>query len=670
MNDFRTPGVSIEEIPLLASSVAEIESAIPVFIGHTEKAFYKGENLTNIPTAISSLTEYNQKFGSFAPNLIKSIALAEVGGFYQVGAIVRERDYYLFSALRMFYLNGGGRCYVVSVGDYTTPVSQDSLLKGLDASAKAMDITIVAIPDAAALGEDAVLVQQQMLAQCESRGDRFAILDFPNETDPTNLATSAENFRSKIGTTGLKYAAVYAPYLVTGLSKTVGANDILEKLVGPDGNHLDLSSLDATAVPVIQGINQSGQALTDLNQLVNDGDPGKKVMADYRASKKAPATNGDDQIFKGALAAFNKAGGTAQKPDKPSNAEFKAALDKADDLGKKAINTYLNPPAPVAPANPVAVLSALVTGLNGFADGAVKYGKEISQFYTQALAGLKPATESAKIGTTSLFAADGTLSVTASLSAASPNLSEADLASLDQVFASIGKIVNDARIAIGQVSDGLNGSMAQASTLYQNILVKVTERLQTIPPSGAIAGVYARVDSQRGSFKAPANVSVDMVKKLNLTITGEMQGALNVDTVGGKSINAIRSLPGRGIMVWGARTLLGNDNEWRYVPVRRFFIVAEQSIKHSTYWAVFEPNDARLWIKVKTMISNYLTDKWKEGALAGATPEQAFEVQVGLGETMTPEDVLEGKLIIQIGMAVVRPAEFIVLRFYHKMQQS
>jgi len=148
------------------------------------------------------------------------------------------------------------------------------------------------------------------------------------------------------------------------------------------------------------------------------------------------------------------------------------------------------------------------------------------------------------------------------------------------------------------------------------------------------------------------------------------QDVLNVDTTGGKSINAIRAFAGKGTLVWGARTLAGNDNEWRYVPVRRFFIMVEESVKLSTYWAVFEPNDANTWVKVRGMIENYLTQKWREGALAGATPKDAFFVRCGLGVTMNSQDILEGRMNVEIGMAAVRPAEFIILKFSHKLQAS
>ena len=191
----------------------------------------------------------------------------------------------------------------------------------------------------------------------------------------------------------------------------------------------------------------------------------------------------------------------------------------------------------------------------------------------------------------------------------------------------------------------------------------------TLPPSSTIAGVYASVDRSRGVWKAPANVSVTAVVKPVITITNDIQNDLNVPA-NGKAVNAIRSFTGKGVLVWGARTLAGNDNEWRYVPVRRLFIMVEESIRKATEWVVFEPNDANLWLKVKTMIENYLLNLWKDGALAGAVSKDAFFVKIGLNQTMTAQDILEGKLIVEIGMAAVRPAEFVILKFSHKLQVS
>jgi phage tail sheath protein FI len=190
-----------------------------------------------------------------------------------------------------------------------------------------------------------------------------------------------------------------------------------------------------------------------------------------------------------------------------------------------------------------------------------------------------------------------------------------------------------------------------------------------LPPSPLVAGQYARVDSTRGVWKAPANVALNSVIKPTIKITHAEQEDLNVHT-SGKSINAIRAFTGKGTLIWGARTLDGNSNEWRYVPVRRFFNMAEESIKKATEQFVFEPNDANTWVKVRAMIENFLILQWRAGALAGAKPEQAFYVKVGLNETMTALDILEGRMIVEIGMAVVRPAEFIILKFSHKMQES
>ena len=142
---------------------------------------------------------------------------------------------------------------------------------------------------------------------------------------------------------------------------------------------------------------------------------------------------------------------------------------------------------------------------------------------------------------------------------------------------------------------------------------------------------------------------------------------MNVDPNAGKSVNAIRGFTGKGFLVWGARTLAGNDNEWRYIPVRRLFITVEESVKKATQAYVFEPNDANTWTKIKSMIENYLFQLWRNGAMLGTKPEHAYYVSVGLGKTMTNQDILEGRMIIEIGMAPVRPAEFIILRFSLKM---
>jgi phage tail sheath protein FI len=215
--------------------------------------------------------------------------------------------------------------------------------------------------------------------------------------------------------------------------------------------------------------------------------------------------------------------------------------------------------------------------------------------------------------------------------------------------------------------DKIKATNSQAYYAAQNAIQNNLEML--MPAAPAMVGIYAAVDNSNGVWKAPANVAVLETVDLEEQVSSFEQGQfLNIDPVAGLSINAIRSFPGRGpAIVWGARTLAGNDNEWRYIPVRRFFFMAEQSIKNAIEPFVFEPNDNNTWTRVTAMITNYLTELWKAGALMGTTAKEAFFVNVGLGVTMTAQDVLEGRMIVQVGMAVVRPAEFIILQFLQMM---
>lgn len=237
---------------------------------------------------------------------------------------------------------------------------------------------------------------------------------------------------------------------------------------------------------------------------------------------------------------------------------------------------------------------------------------------------------------------------------------------------SLTHVYKEDQVTIGTGNDAttLSAIKLTQTTLYNKIKKTLDAQRVELPPSAAVAGIVARVDRERGVWKAPANVGVMSVMAPTIQVTHDEQEILNVDPDGGKSINAIRSFAGRGTLVWGARTLAGNDNEWRYVPVRRLFITVEESAKKATAFAVFEPNDATTWLKVKGMIESYLYGLWEQGALQGSTPESAFYVNVGLGKTMTQQDILEGRMIVEIGLAAVRPAEFIILRFSHKLAEA
>jgi phage tail sheath protein FI len=221
-------------------------------------------------------------------------------------------------------------------------------------------------------------------------------------------------------------------------------------------------------------------------------------------------------------------------------------------------------------------------------------------------------------------------------------------------------------LVVGSLSNLQNSD----PSVYNSISAQLAAYTVQLNPSGAMAGIYARVDSERGVWKAPANVGVRNITGPSINVTNSEQDDLNIDATSGKSINVIRSFTGRGTLVWGARTLAGNDNEWRYINVRRLFNYVEESVQEATMFVVFEPNTANTWQRVKGMIESFLTGLWREGALAGATTKDAFFVNVGLGLTMTAQDILEGRLIVEVGMAAVRPAEFIILQFEHKLQES
>jgi phage tail sheath protein FI len=238
-------------------------------------------------------------------------------------------------------------------------------------------------------------------------------------------------------------------------------------------------------------------------------------------------------------------------------------------------------------------------------------------------------------------------------------------------------VADEAQTDVTVTTDGVAAAAAKLNTLetgnnvrYAQAKAAIRDMVLKLPPSSTMAGVYAAVDNSRGVWKAPANVSLNDVIQPTIAFTNVEQDQMNVDANAGKSVNAIRPFLGKGTLVWGARTLAGNDNEWRYVNVRRFFIFVEESVNKACTQFVFEPNDANTWVRVQGMIENFLTTQWRAGALQGAKPEDAFYVAVGLNKTMTALDILEGRMIVEVGMAAVRPAEFIVLRFSHKMPVS
>lgn len=219
--------------------------------------------------------------------------------------------------------------------------------------------------------------------------------------------------------------------------------------------------------------------------------------------------------------------------------------------------------------------------------------------------------------------------------------------------------LNDAK-AVGALQAKTDYPSTQYAAVYYPWL-KVDGLDDAVPPSGAVAGVYARVDRERGVWKAPANVEILGATPAH-KVSDAVDAACNVPASGGKAMNVIRAFHGTGPLIWGARTLQSDTPAWRYVPVRRLFNAAERDIKTAMSMALFEPNSAPTWERVRGAVESYVHDLWLKGALLGDTPAQAYFVHIGLGTTMTQNDIDNGRMIVKVGLAAVRPAEFIILQ--------
>jgi phage tail sheath protein FI len=288
------------------------------------------------------------------------------------------------------------------------------------------------------------------------------------------------------------------------------------------------------------------------------------------------------------------------------------------------------------------------TGNNG-----LKYGTSYYPFVGTTIM------QSGDIDFTNLFGGDTTQLAALLDPSAAPNADVARLLALIQTPP-----------ANPMTNSQLQAALMIASPLYAEIMTHVLADANVLPPSGAMAGVYTANDNNNGVWSAPANISIVGAASLPIRLSDSQQENLNVDVVSGKSINAIRFFNGQGILIWGARTLDGNSDDWRYIAVRRTMTFLEQSIKQAACAYVFEPNNANTWLAVKSMIDNFLTSVWHQGGLMGAKPADAFQVNVGLGTTMTGDDINQGYMRVTVQVAMIRPAEFIVITFEQEQATS
>lgn len=694
---YKTPGVYVEEIVKFPPSIAQVETAIPAFIGYTEKATNKIKgDLKSIPTRITSLLEYETFFGKAKPETTIQVTINDklVNGVNERSIIIdhptSKQPFLMYYSLQMYFANGGGPCYIVSVGRYgdsdvldsadtqvTSINNYNDLKAGLTLIEKVDEVTLIVFPEATKLSTitEFAGLYNDALAQCNKLQDRFTIIDTLSYDAVSPTDSNISGIRDKISSNKdeIKYGAIYYPFLET----------ILDYLYDEDKTVIKHFSYSTDAYQTIE---------TNLKKIedVTTGIPAKITqLVDLTTTPGSILGEVSNVLYHmyDSAAGFD-IGGTFST-DATKKTTFITLVDKLLKTLKELIDfkKQLNTEAKAALStvqdeNPVVATlidNALLTFNTDF-EGTDKIEKVYDNL-NKLLINFKDATTDSKVENLLHINASNFDKELKKLETFTPLDGTTPIISTIDAFANIVTNLTVLSTEIKKVKDidknngALNGRVlsdvaAADNATYNKILTAIGNLPLELPPSSTIAGIYAKVDSGRGVWKAPANVSLNYVVKPTLQVTHEDQKSLNVDTVAGKSINAIRSFTGKGVLVWGARTLAGNDKEWRYVSVRRFFNMAEESIKKGTEQFVFEPNDANTWVLVKAMISNFLTLQWRAGALAGPTPDKAFYVKVGLGETMTAEDILDGYMIIEIGMAVVRPAEFIILKFSHKMQEA
>ena len=580
---YKTPGVYIQEPNSFPPSIVGVDTAVPCFIGYTSiSRDSDNRNLKLIPKRVESMAEFVQFFGQGYPEqyylalptapkpedkdkdeeekeraAIKASKDTRNQNWGKV-SLDGNNDYHLWEAgkasfnlynsMRLFYANGGGSCYVISVGTYgqdpVPTINADVLANGLEACGSLIGPTMVAIPDAVLLGDPEAFktLTAKTLNMCAKAGDRMALLDVygaealrPLDKWEEVVETFRDGIRSQVAPEALRFGAAYFPPLVTSV---VSADEI-------DISHF---GEDPANVATLK------QALTYV----------------VGASYPHPTLPAGVKVLEGEAA---KGTGTSHFPvPVAANLNPKGAMvltNYIEQIGKSVPNdTKLDPKTQTTP--PTLTHKQL----------------------TQSLIATVPG--------------------------------------------------------------------------FQKLLAAVAATQGVLPTCGAIAGVWTTNDALRGVWNAPANTGITTMIMPKLPISHEQQEELNVP-VHGLAINAIRTFQGRGSLIWGARTLDSNSNDWRYIQVRRTMIYVEQSVKQALEAMVFKPNTAQTWVTVVAMIESFLHGLWAAGGLMGAAPSEAYVVQAGLGSTMTPQDVLEGVMRVHITLQMVHPAEFIELTFKQQM---
>ncbi len=727
MANMKTPGVYIVEKSAFPNSVVQVATAVPAFIGYTERAVNGNQSLHMVARRITSMSEFAAHYGGPPEPAFEIADFAELKGPSPLSAdgaaktdplpratfttrgprgpevheLVQKGPAFTFwSAMKLFFENGGGPCYIVSIGDYRADAFDAQKMKdAIDLLKKEAEPTMLVIPEATRLArQECVSVQQAMLKHCgfEMR-NRFAILDIfaghLAQGDP--LGNPVAVFRNDIGINQLDFGAAYFPWVDTSIYSTRSFSYLnidpasRGKLIGlmkrSIGRNEEVArEIERITAPVLSGdftlSLPKGQTtiITEEDIKATDDDTTDLAKITYDVVGEAAAMGG--QVVKtdggAVITSFTQAdlaeGKVSFKHDGTTPVgKFDVIVKDQEGIATDAREIKVEVVGAVLDIAAVATGNAVPIDVSGDHEGGDFKTLKLQgaddaegQTLTQPGVGVWTADGKGKVTFTpdpEFPGPEATASYTLAVAEATAGPFELKVIVTGGPLA---KIVTD-----GPTPEGIDKTLRAVVPLYGDVMEAITKRMNAMPPAAAMAGIYTMVDSARGVWKAPANVSLNSVVAPKVNINHEEQENLNVSTTG-KSINAIRPFVGEGTLVWGARTLDGNSLDWRYINVRRTMIMIEESIRLASKAYVFEPNTASTWVTMRSMIENFLTSVWKQGGLAGSSPADAFSVHVGLGETMTPVDILEGILRITVLVAVVRPAEFIEITFMQQMQKS
>jgi uncharacterized protein len=608
--NLRTPGVYVQEITTLSASIAGVDTAIPAFVGYVQKAELNGEGIPMFtPVRISSFLEYESIFGGPDPQGF-NINIADVSVF---GNVTRT----------------------VSVNKTLPPVAESEFRMYYNLSMYFANgggpCWIVPVGFYALAGTVSMNDLRDGLDALEKESEPTLLL-YPDALSLDNDDLKEVNNRAIDQCNKLKNRFTIMD---------VKQDNPTAPLTDADKFRNEMTSADA--------LNYAAAYYPYLNTTMNFGNSSLLLqVTDYSLTVDGtPVSN----------TPFTKA------------KSFNGFVSEAVQGTINALN-YLKVATKTLTLTDATAVKTLVTGVQSKITDGIAVTALPGEF-AQAKTDLTNANTAQMAA--AITAADDFIEVTpdngqtlANANALKIVLSDL-LDALTGVMNQLTTAYNDPATAF--IGGNVNYLQNSRPAIYSEVISGLNGFRVTLNPSGAMAGIYARVDSSKGVWQAPANVGVRNVIGPAVLVTNEQQGSFNIDSLSGKSINVIRTFVGRGTIPWGGRTLDGNSNEWRYINVRRLFIYLEESIKRASQFVIFEPNDANTWVRTKGMISNFLTDVWRSGGLVGATAEEAFFVNIGVGTSMTTVDVLEGRMNIEIGVAAVRPAEFIILRFTHFIQE-